>query len=484
MSVITSQQPIRFCIDALSPKSTGVVQSLDSYPVNLARAQKVTGITVSGSQPSGTHRYIAFKISGLWGRLTSSGTFSAFTENSCTFENLEEFGNTPEDLAALTNIPALAGKTFGVAIGLSSDNPDNSLPACALAFKCKNDTQQLTAAEYSPVYQLGDNAQLIALNADTEAYSGGSVNVLGNAVLADGTSTGWVALENLSGLKAQSIQLRGDYKAQTAGVSTAKINSASILYSTGGAVISDASDGEILTLTQDWYMPVKHCRLTVRHCPLTHSEIKAYAAFRDPPQHIKSEQLGVGSGARKTFQLAHTQGIKYDSFTLYYDSQSIYSDYELNCEAGRVTCNAPEGVIVSCDYEYGWSSEDWHEMAFSSRLSYEDYDQTEYRFTDESGTKSVAALRIVMKMSSGSISNELLGAGTGTARSYKLSRRVKDGVISVKAGAQTLAAKNWTLSDNGEFITAAAGSGTKLYASYDWISETPKVYQFAAVFSQ
>jgi len=198
----------------------------------------------------------------------------------------------------------------------------------------------------------------------------------------------------------------------------------------------------------------------------------------------RGETLGIGSGGRKTFQLAHTGGIKYDSFKLYYDNIQVFDTFELNCEVGRVTCEAPEGVIVSCDYAYGWDYEQWHQMTLTSRYAMEDYDQSEFRYSQTDNTKSMAAIKIVLGMTSGHITGEVIGNGAGTARSYKLSHRILDGKISLTANNATVNSKNWLLLDDPQYVSVAAGSGQVIRATYDWISESPVVYQFAAVFAE
>ena len=484
MANITTQNPIRYQIDNLSYAVSGVIASNDSTTVNLAGASRVSGITIHGSQPSGTQRYFAFRIGNQWGALTSAGNFQAFTSNSADYANISTYGNSANDLAQLTDIPALAGKTFGIAIALYAEDPDNAIPTARLTFNCITESQRLTTTEYSPVYDLGSSSQMISLNADTETSSGGSVDVLAQATLEDGTVTGWKTLDSFAGTKAKTIQLRGDYKASVVGQSIAQISNAYVIYANGSSLASGLTDGEIITQTQDWYMPLHHCRLTVNHAPLENSTLKAYVAFREQPIDIRGETLGIGSGGRKTFQLLHTGGIKYDSFKLYYDNVQVYDTFELNCEVGRVTCEAPEGVIVSCDYSYGWDYEEWHKMTLSSRLSMDGYDQSEFRFSQPENSKSMAAIKITLGMTSGHINNEVIGTGAGTARSYRLTHRILDGKISLTANNAGINSKNWILLDDPQYVSVAAASGSTIRASYDWISEPPIIYQFAAVFAE
>ena len=484
MANITAQNPIRYQIDTLSYTLTGVIASSSSSYADLTAASSVTGINISGNQPANSNRYFAFRVNNKWGKLTSAGAFQAFSANNTEFSNIEANGNTTAELSALTNIPGLAGQNVGVAIAMSTTDPVNSLPTCSISFSCVTDSQKLQNIQYSPVYNLGSGAQLISLSADTENIAGGNVTVQAQATLDDGTVTDWKDYNLLNGQKCKAIQFRGIYQVSSIGAASCSINNASIIYSDGSSLASGLTDGEIITQTMDWYMPIHSCRLTVNHSPLENSNISAYVAFREQPKQSRRENLGIGTGARKTFQLAHTNGIKYDSFVLYFDSSRVFTEYELNTEVGRVTCIAPEGVIVSCDYDYGWDTEEWHEMRLSSRISMGDFDRSEYRLSQPSNSKSMAAIKIKLSMTSGRISNEVLGSGTGTARSYRLTKRVLDGKISITANNSTLSTKNWKLLEDPQYISIAAAAGSTIRATYDWISETPTVFQFAAVFAE
>ncbi len=484
MSNITTQQPIRYQIDTLNPKTYGVITSNSNSILDFSRVTSITAINVLGSQPPNTARYIAFNINGQWGKLSSAGAFVSFSDNSPDFENLELYANTPTELAAISSASGLAGTSCGVAIALSSTDPDNAIPTCGLSFTCLTDTQQLTTIELSPEYSLGSNSQIISFTADTSTADGGAVDLSAKITRQDGTASDWITLPDLVGEKATTIQFKADLSARTLGVSTAKVNSTAIVYSDNNTIISGANKGEVISLTEDWYMPVKSCRLTVKHSPLENSSLAAFIAFRASPVQVSKEYIGIGSGGRKVFQLANTSGLKYDTLKLYYDNVRVYSDFEFNCQAGRITCSAPEGVIVSCDYEYGWTDEIWQEMSAASTLSFEDYDQTEYRFTGNQEGLSVCALKLEISMSTGHIDNELLGKATGGTQSFRLNKRINDGRIYVFVETAPLSNKNWTLLDDPQYIAVSAAAGKNIYASYDWISEPVNIYEYYAVYSE
>ena len=484
MSNITAQSPIRYTIDNLNSTASGVICTNSSTSIDLTGAARVTAISVPRIQPAKTFIYLAFRVNSFWGKISTSGTFSAFTDQTLSYDNLAGNGNTPAELEALSDVPALAGQRIGIAIALASQDPDNAIPSCTVSFTCLNDSQRLTMSEYSPVYALGQDSQLISVKAGSSTNSGGNVEVLAKIISPDGADSGWKSLESLAGQKAQSIQFRADYRVNALNSGSAAVSQAYAVYSDGTSIVSGLTDGEIISLTQDWYMPVKSCRLTVRHAPLVNATISASVCFRSKPVIVQGDQLGIGAGGRKTFQITNSRGIRYDTFRLFFDGSQIYSGFELNCEAGRVTCEAPEGVIVSCDYEYGWDQETWENMTLTNRLSQTDYDVSEFRINHSGDNKSVCAVKLTLGMTSGRITNEVLGTGTGRAKTFRLTHRILDGKISLTSNNSALSSKNWTVLDDPQYVSIAAPAGQTLRASYDWISETPCVYQFAAVFAE
>ena len=104
--------------------------------------------------------------------------------------------------------------------------------------------------------------------------------------------------------------------------------------------------------------------------------------------------------------------------------------------------------------------------------------------SESDNAKSAAALKLQLIMSSGTITNEQIGKTAGTAKSYRLSHIINDGKISITANGTALSSKYWSLLDDPQYISVAAPAGQILRASYNWVSESPRVYQFTAVFSE
>ena len=90
---------------------------------------------------------------------------------------------------------------------------------------------------------------------------------------------------------------------------------------------------------------------------------------------------------------------------------------------------------------------------------------------------------MLFRSTAGRIEGEAIGTGSGRMRTYPLEGIVNGGKISVLADGVELKAESWMLADDSRSVRVAAAEGAALTANYDWVSETPIVYQFVAVFS-
>ena len=465
--------------DELSNLYTGIITSRKGHELYFSCAQAQRFI-LDYSMPTGTAIFFAFSDNGTsWFSLDTNGN-AVKISGEIDYFRLSEFGNTPAQLEALRQIPAFDDKKIYVMAALSASSLDGSLPRFKLSVNAITTSQISSVNEYSPVYDL-DGSVIRDIEPVCSALNNASISLMGNAELTDGTSTGWLPLDDLKGLTAKTLQFRGTLNAPILNASIATLDKITVSYSEGAVASSDGT-GDIITLTEDWYMNISQVRVNVRHSPLNNSGLNVYAAFRKAPAIITNEQLGIGSGSRKVFQLAHTGGIRYDTVRVYFDGVQVFSDWELNGEVGRITCTAPSGSIVTCSYEYGWDLETWRELSLVSRISLMDWDESEYRLDAGSIGCSVGALKFSMSVKSGSIGEEVIGKGTGTSKTYRLTRNAS-AMPTVTANGSALSRMNYTLLDDPKMLRVAAPSGSTIRASYNWVGDTPKIYQFMAVFS-
>ena len=501
MSKIISQQPVRFTLDTFRDEYKSLIAMRQGNFLDCTSATSINGFTLSYSQPANTK--IAFVFStgsqleydqlhleggtsgtisqdtarGTWFKLKSNGLAQLVPTQDIDADSVLAEGNTIAELQALTSIQAFKGYRVRAAVALYSPNI-NAVPSVSLSLKGFASDQQLTKTEYSSVYELGENAQIINVIADIQESNGGKVNLYGSI-----NGSEWQTFSNLAGQKAQTLQLKADFSAVQVGVSTAKLNNVNIIYSNGSGIINGEGVSEIISKTHNWYKPVKIARVVVKHAQFGESYIKVYASFRKNPVICQGEILGTGDDMIHSYQLAHTNGINFESVKIYFDNVRVTTGYEVNCEVGRITCTPPAGAMVTCDYEYGWEDEDWRELEFSQTVHKPDYDESEYYLINDT-PGYICAIKLTLHTTTGKINNESIGKGTGQAATYRLAHNIKEGEITITANNSILSSNNYQILEDSHYIKIAAANGVDLKASYTWISEPAVIYEFSGIFSE
>ena len=178
MSKILSQNPIRFNIDTLKTDKHALITMKSGNFLDCTNATSINGFNISYSQPENTRIAFVFTTGNEWFKLNSDGTALSVESQSLTYESVLEEGNTISELQALDNIPAFKGHRVRVAIALLSSDP-NVAPSVSLSIKATNTTQQLTKTEYSPLYDLGDNAQIINIITNSQVSNNGAITIQG-----------------------------------------------------------------------------------------------------------------------------------------------------------------------------------------------------------------------------------------------------------------------------------------------------------------
>ena len=79
---------------------------------------------------------------------------------------------------------------------------------------------------------------------------------------------------------------------------------------------------------------------------------------------------------------------------------------------------------------------------------------------------------------------EELGTGTGQIRTYLLAHIAKAGTMDLRVDDIVLPASAWLLAEDGKSVRVSAAKKAVITADYDWISETPIVYQFVSLFAE
>lgn len=485
MAQLNSVEPIRYAQSLVDSSVTGLLRTKAGAGFDCTRMITVDGFDLKGSEPAGTVRRVVFRVDDKWGILTPEGTFRELSEQSVSAESVLFEGNTIQELLDIANIPAFVGKQVGVAVGLSAPGPDSIFPTFGMSLICKTPEPITSRTVLSDMYELEPDSRILKLAAQVLEEHGGRVQMSARIFLG-GVSSEWGELTSFIGSKAEAVQFRAVLTAQDIGVSVASVQSVSMQHRGGDEGISGVGTATLFSVTRDWYVDLRRCRLTVQHAPLGQAQLEAYCAIRANTSVVKGEFIGTGTGETKTYQLAHTEGVAYDSVRLYADGVRIMSGYEFNAEVARITVAAPSGAVLTADYVYGWTEESWQKMAPQGTRRTPNYDSTEWKLElPQSGAgSSVAAVRVDMKMTEGHSDSERIGVGTGKVQTHVLARTVKEGEIRILANGNELSAASWGLRSDRASVSVVAPLGSILTASYDWISETPVLQQFVAVFAE
>lgn len=482
---------LRYGLDEAVLDRRGMIRTREGAELDCSGATSVEGIEVGGSEPYGTKRRIAFRVGELWGVLEPSGTpgtasFVPFLEQGISANSVIDEGNTADELQAFSSVPDFAGKKVGLAVALCARLDASEMPTLSLTLKCRNVNDTFVKVLTSPELDFGTASEISSARVDQASSNGGSVSVKARLTLQDGTVTDWLNVSEIEGRAARKVQYQVTLQAETIGTSVAVLNSVLTEYTRGVGVISGKGTVEIVSVTRNWNIPLRSLRMRVRHTRLKDSVLSCHVAFRDLPKTVAGENIGVGNGETATHQLAHVGGLHHDSLRVYFDGVRQYAGYEFNAEVGRVTCAAPVGAVVTVDYEYGWGMEEWQVMRNNGTVPGLDFDATEFVYALPPGStpKSICAVKIALETTGGSARGEALGQGTGALKSYPLAHVAKQGSPVVYADGVRLPDTVWSLSLDGTTLRVSANSGAALTADYEWLSDTPKVRQFVAVFAE
>ncbi|MDR1979789.1 MAG: hypothetical protein LBQ42_13720 [Synergistaceae bacterium] len=487
MANITTIEPIRYGQHALTSDASGLIIIPPTYGLDYSLATTINGFTIAGEAPENTSRAVAFLLSETWVKLNSDGSTAALPTQKLTVDSLLAEGNAPEDLPAVTSVPSFTGQRIGLAYALWAEDPEGDMPSVSVVGNAISNQTVLTQVEASPTFTI--NGVLKVVDTRTDTTGGGSV-LTEARTSADGGSTWteWGDPEELIGTDVGSMQLRATLTVVTPNSDAAAISSAALTYTPDGASsTSEIGTVSVVSLTEDWHDDLSVCNLTLYHQPLVNASIRAYVAFRNETTYATREVVGTGTGAPQAYTFVHQGGIKLDTVQAYVDGVQVYN-FTADTAAGTITLTAAAGSLVSVNYEYGWESEDWRQMTLSeNRQSVNGQEQSRFVYSippEQLANQTVATVKIELETKEDSVTNETVGVGTGSAKSYRLSHYVKDQSIALFANGINIQTGNWFISDvDAQVVTVLAPQGTTITANYNWISETPVIYKYIAIFA-
>ena len=495
MANITELHPIRYAQDIAKFSYSDIVIN-NSKAIDLSNADNVTQIIVS-TLPATLPEDVSCKIAFIsdnndsgWFKLNSNGEAVTLATQSITDYSILNEGNTISELTALTRAPALAGNRIRYAIAMSCENPEEVNPAIKIEFKCSRGSNKLANTYESQIFNFTDNIIVTGIEQDSNTTGAGTLNVkarwfdTSNQVMTD-----WADLSNLAGVTTNQIQYQVNAAVtQTGGSDSSVLNSITARYNLGSAVTTGNGSSEIISIIKDWRRDLRHCRILVKHAPLENNSIKTYFTLRGKTTKIHNEILGSGTGTRANYTLAHVNGLNVNSLIVYVNNQvTASSNYDINSSTGVITLEAALGSIITCSYEYGWEPEEWQELELDYRESFDEYDLSVYKITLPENTsgiiKSMGAVKIALTRTQGSSELELLGKGTGVSKTYRLNNLVTSN-LRIYFNGILQPSSVYSLESNMRYISVTAPVNVDVRTSYNWITESPTLYEFSSIFSE
>ena len=225
---------------------------------------------------------------------------------------------------------------------------------------------------------------------------------------------------------------------------------------------------------------ISRAHLVVKHQNVADAQITAEIAFRDGAKFVKGEVIGIGNDKEQSTLLEHRDDLTSYKFALYFDGERQAEDFTFSPLTGQVTFAAPNNAIVSVDYFYDWSAETFVEMTKTG--TYPDRrnpNRATTQFIYDGSAGSVATIRLTLKRGEGESLNEIVSAGTGSPRGFKLAHQAVNGSIWV-----TPASAPWQFNEEQNTVIITAPIGETIRISYKWKGKAFSVDSFACTFNE
>lgn len=453
---------------------------ISNKPISCASMTSITGITISGQQPASTYRSLVFKVgSGSWSKLTiASGiaTLTAVATQTLTAASIISEGNTAAEMATVTSVVAFAGQQVYVAFAIGFESGAAAMPTIGIAIAGKTNTDQYARTEYSAELTLAStDVQIIRITPDTTVTGSGTA-VVTVSLCRSGTWSDYMALASAAGQKASAVKYQEVCTVpKIGGTDSAKVSSVTTLYCAGASTVS-GNTAEIYSITQDYENGLGFAECMVKHKQLIDAQLTAYVAFRSAPKTRTQIQIGTATGEAQTLTLGvggvTDTGINHNTLRVYLDGIETTAYTGFNTETSQITITAAKGAAITVSYQYGWEAETWSQMTADSVQPYKDSGfygtHFSYELPSASGVKAVSDIKVVLFRPAGTVTDVVLGTGTGNRQVFYLPHKARKESI--------VCTGSWSYDYDAQRLIVVAASGTEIKASYNWIAETHEIH--------
>ena len=464
----------------------------------------VTGITINAAIPNGTDIRFLLSLDGnAWQKYdTTQGAWVATETQQLTGESVITEGNTKAELESLdsTSLTPLVGATVDFAVGFMANPNIAESPPQITNITINGGVNETAGTQVkeetilSDIYELtnSDNAavEILQIIANKTEAAGGTLTLLAATKNASDEWSEYVDYKSLIGRyaegKCKAVRFKAILQVDDINADSVTLRNVIMAHKADDKSVVVEGVGMCVTKTYTFDHTIGRAHLMVKHPIVQDTEITAEIALRTAPIQVKDELLATGDGTQKTVVLTHKRALASHGFALYFDGVAQETGtYAYSSTDGQVTFTAADSVVVTCDYIYDWSPENFVPMTpdgvFSdtagSYIVTDDFDY--YAINDDDPVGSVATVRINIIQHTGTETDVYLGTSDGSAHSYKLAHHAKTTTISV-----TPATSIWKYNANTDYLTVTAPEGQDIYVSYDWAARQNYIDSFVCILNE
>lgn len=326
-------------------------------PFDLTDETSCLKFEIGGTQPAETSRRVIFKIDDELFRFVN-GVLDKYVWRG-ELNDILKYGNTVEELLELENISAFVGKKVFPIIALDAPSTADVFPRIKISLKVSTYNDIYTAYRYSPIFYLTDNAKIYSVR--KIATTTGNATELTECRIKKNTGE-WSDWQNYllaENQAAAAIQFRTKFVVSTLdGTDVATVNNIDVKF-IDDLNKSAAESQTFFTKFENYDADLKTAYLLIKHAPFENCNITAWACLNPAKQSAVNVQIGLGTGAAKTYTLPN-KFVAQD--TLHVEINGVPTfNFEFDTAAQNLTLTADAGAIITANYNY-FEAENWQPM--------------------------------------------------------------------------------------------------------------------------
>ena len=430
--------------------------------LDLTDETSCNGFVIEGTEPAGTSRRIIFKIEDVLYRFVN-GILDRY-EWRGELDDILQFGNSVGELLALENIPAFVGKKVFPIVALAAPYDAVVMPKIKIAVKVNSYNDIYTKYEYSPVYDLGENAKVLNIT-ESKHETGNATSYTQCRLKKLSGWSDWQYIYEVMEVAATQVQFRTNYTLTALdGTDEVTFEGITINYITNFEKI--AADFKLcISNIESYDADLKTCYLLINHEPLIDAEITAYAIFGKAIERRENVIIGVTAGLEQTLYLPD-KFILQDTLHLELEGKPFF-DFDFDTEKSALYLEVEAGQTVTASYDFT-SAEMWQPMS----KDYSNATQTRFTYRTLEGENRRAGVAITITKKSGIIESDL-GSGTGKLQLYPVHHNAE--VIECNAA--------WKYNKKAQLLSVVQKIDQPITLKYNYRGKIPEIKSYVAGFS-